>query len=94
MIQRDRGVTMSKGPKRKFTQEYKEEALKLWEASGYKTNEPKEIMSCEHPLRLRTFIESDGSTGSSADRSVEIIAGPQSSRDCVRLKPCQYGLTR
>jgi transposase len=42
MILRDRGVTMSKGPKRQFTREYKEEALKLWEASGFKTNETAE----------------------------------------------------
>src|SRR5580700_4459309 len=53
MILRDRGVTMSKGPKRKFTREYKEEALKLWEANGWSNKQTGEQLGINPQLLPR-----------------------------------------
>ena len=44
---------MSKGPKRKFTREYKEEALKLWEASGWRNKQTAEQLGINPQLLPR-----------------------------------------
>jgi transposase len=53
MILRDQGVAMSKGPKRKFTGEYKEEALKLWEANSWRNKQTAEQLGINPQLLPR-----------------------------------------
>jgi transposase len=76
---------MSKGPKPKFTQEFKEEAVKLWEASGFKTNETAEKLGIgpQYLSRWQKQLQRGGRSQSGS--AGEPVDGSEAA-EIVRLK--------
>jgi transposase len=76
---------MSKGPKRRFTREYKEEALRLWEANSGRSKETGEqlgISPAYLPKWRRELQRADRSHPASAGQPV---AGSEAAEN-VRLR--------
>jgi transposase len=85
MIRRIEGVTMSKGPKKQYTREYKEEAVKLWEANGYKTNETAEKLGIAAPYLSRWQRQLQRAGRSHPASAGQPVAGSEAA-EIVRLK--------
>jgi transposase len=77
-------------PKREFTREYKEEALKLWESSGWRSKETAESLGIDPQYfpKWQRQLQRAGRAGAphSAGASQPVVAGGSDAVELARLR--------